>query len=63
MRPQSFDTMLTLAGGLIVAGLVVQLLTTLWLHALSFILFAAVGGTLTAAGMLMFLCWLATSRH
>lgn len=58
--PRRFESMLGWASGLIVAGLLVQLLTYLRVGAPSFVIFLAVGGTLTAAGALLFLCWLVT---
>lgn len=59
--PRRFESMLSGASGLIVSGLVVQLVTCFWLDALSFVLFLALGGTLVGAGTLLFLYWLATS--
>jgi len=43
------------SGSLIVAGLVVQLLTSLWTHPLAFVCFLLVGCPLVAAGILFFL--------
>lgn len=47
---------------LIASGLLVQLVTCFWVDALSFVLFLAVGGALTGAGVLVFLYWLATGE-
>jgi len=58
--PRRFETMLGWASGLILAGLAVQLLTYVWIGALSFVLFIALGGTLVGAGTLLFLYWLVT---
>ncbi len=52
--------MLRWSAWLIAGGLVVQLVTCFWVDALAFVLFLAVGGVLTGAGVLMFLYWLAT---
>jgi hypothetical protein len=43
------------SGGLIVAGLVVQLLSLLWTHPLAFVGFLMIGCPLVAAGILFFL--------
>jgi len=58
--PRRFEAMLDWASGLIVTGLLVQLVTCFWLDALAFVLFLALGGTLVGAGSLLFLYWLAT---
>lgn len=62
MEHQPFESMLVRASWLIAGGLAVQLVTCFWVDALSFVLFMAVGGALTAAGVLMFLRWLVLSR-
>jgi hypothetical protein len=43
------------SGWLIVAGLVVQLLTSFWTHPIAFVCFLLVGCPLVAAGILFFL--------
>lgn len=43
------------AGLLIALGLVVQLLTFIWVHPLAFIAFAVIGCPLVAAGVLFYL--------
>ena len=43
------------AGFLIALGLIVQLMTFIWIHPLAFIGFAVVGCPLTGAGILLFL--------
>ncbi len=58
----TFEAMLNRAAALIVVGLLVQLVTCFWIDALSFVLFLTVGGSLTAAGTLFFLYWLAAGR-
>ncbi len=40
---------------LIAIGLLIELITLMWRHPLSFILFMSVGGILLAAGILFFL--------
>ena len=59
---ESFESMLKRAGLLITVGLVVQLLTFLWIDALSFVLFLVVGSVLVGSGVLGFLYWLVMSR-
>ncbi len=46
---------LRIAGILIIVGLVVEGLSLLWNHPLSFVAFLGVGGILLAAGMLLYL--------
>ncbi len=58
----TFEAMLNWAAALIVGGLLVQLVTCFWIDALSFMLFLTAGGSLTAAGTLFFLYWLAAGR-
>jgi hypothetical protein len=43
------------SGGLITAGLLVQLVVSLWFHPLAFIVFLAIACPLVVAGMLTFL--------
>jgi hypothetical protein len=44
-----------LAGFLIAVGLIIQLMTFIWIHPLAFIGFAVIGCPLVAAGVLIFL--------
>jgi hypothetical protein len=44
-----------LSGGLIVLGLLVQAISLLWNHPLSFIAFVTIGGLLLTAGIVLFL--------
>jgi hypothetical protein len=46
---------LRLSGWFIILGLVVQALSLLWNHPLSFIAFVAAGGTLLAIGIILYL--------
>lgn len=62
MNP-GFESMLRPASWLLGAGLVVQLVTCFWNDALSFVIFGAAGGLLTAGGTLIFLMWLAASER
>jgi hypothetical protein len=48
-------------GILIVAGLILQMLTLPWTHPLAFVCFLLVGCPLIAAGILIYLCSLATN--
>jgi len=50
------------AGLLIALGLVVQLLTFMWIHPLAFIAFAAIGCPLVAAGVLLYLYSIVTPQ-
>ena len=57
MRNQSnpIHSKLRLAGAFIILGLVVQALSLLWNHPLSFIAFVTVGGLLLAVGIVLYL--------
>lgn len=46
---------LRLSGWFIILGLVVQALSLLWNHPLSFVAFMALGGTLLAIGIILYL--------
>ena len=63
MVERSFESMLKWAAWLITGGLLVQLVTCFWIDPLSFILFLTAGSSLTAAGTLFFLYWLAAGRR
>lgn len=56
------DRRLEWAGGLIAAGLVVEIAVSAWIQPLAFIIFAVVACPLVAAGMLLFLWSLASAR-
>lgn len=53
--PISLAKRLKIAGILIVLGLIVEGLSLVWLHPLSFVVFIAVGGSLLAAGIVLYL--------
>ena len=53
--PSTLDERLRLAGWLILSGLVVELVTVFWVHALSFIVFISAGALLIGAGILLYL--------
>jgi hypothetical protein len=46
------------AGGLIAAGLLVQLVTLYWNHPIAFLVFIGLGVSLVAAGILVFMLFL-----
>jgi hypothetical protein len=50
------------AGILIAVGLVIQLMTFVWMHPLAFIAFAVISCPLVAAGVLLFLCFLVSHQ-
>ncbi len=52
---ETLSKKLRIAGILIIVGLVVEGLSLLWNHPLSFVAFLGVGGILLAAGMLLYL--------
>lgn len=54
-QAQAVNSKLRLSGVLIALGLLVQALSLLWNHPLSFIAFVILGGLLLAAGILVYL--------
>jgi hypothetical protein len=46
---------LRLSGGLIIAGLIVELVSLRWSHPTAFLVFLLLGGALMAAGILLYL--------
>jgi hypothetical protein len=54
-QANSINKRLRLSGGLIALGLLVQALSLLWNHPLSFIAFVSLGGLLLLAGILVYL--------
>ena len=54
-QANSINARLRLSGGLIVLGLLVQALSLLWNHPLSFIAFVSLGGLLVAGGIVLYL--------
>jgi uncharacterized membrane protein len=55
LQAPGIERRLRWAGFLIAAGLIVQLMTFIWIHPLAFIAFAIIGCPLVAAGVLLFL--------
>ena len=55
MQNQTNHARLRLAGTFIMLGLIVQALSLLWNHPLSFIAFVAIGGFLVALGIVLYL--------
>ncbi len=54
-QPNPINARLRLAGSLIALGLLVQALSLLWNHPLSFIAFITLGGLLVAGGIVLYL--------
>ena len=46
---------LRISGVLIILGLIIEAFSLIWVHALSFIVFALIGGALIALGILTYL--------
>lgn len=46
---------LQLSGALLAAGLITEVVSIYWAHPLAFVLFIVLGGTLVAAGALLYL--------
>ena len=53
--PTKLEKRLRLAGLLVVAGLLVELITLLWSHPTAFLFFLLLGGSLMGLGILLFL--------
>jgi hypothetical protein len=62
MKLLPIERRLEWAGGLIAAGLVVEIATSAWIHPLAFVTFVTVTCPLAIAGMLLFLWSLVSSR-
>jgi hypothetical protein len=54
MNLPELEARVRLSGGLVLAGLLIELATLFWTHSLSFTLFAALGSPLALAGMAIF---------
>jgi hypothetical protein len=59
MKFPQLEERVRLAGMLVLAGLLVELLTLFWTHSLSFTLFAILGIPLALAGMAVFFFFMA----
>ena len=55
MNGTTIERRIRWSGGLILSGLMVQMLTLLWTHPLAFMAFLLIGCPLVGAGMLLFL--------
>jgi hypothetical protein len=64
-RKVGFPQTLLISGILLVMGLCTETISLIWVHPIAFIVFFVVGGTLLAAGVLLFLYSLVafTSAH
>ena len=62
MMAPSIERRLSWAGGLVAAGLVVEIAVSTWVHPLAFVTFALVACPLVAAGMLLFLWAIVAGR-
>jgi hypothetical protein len=54
-RHHPIERRIRIAGALVAAGLVAQLISFLWIHPLAFMAFLLIGLPLVAAGIVMFL--------
>lgn len=54
---------LRISGVLIILGLLIEAFSLIWVHALSFIVFALVGGALIGLGILLYLYSLVSLTH
>lgn len=62
MKLPRLEDKVRLASGLVLAGLVVELLTLFWTHSISFTVFAVLGIPITLAGMATFFFFMARGR-
>ena len=53
--------LLRIAGFLLIAGLVVETVTLIWAHPITFMLYLGLGGLLTAAGIVFY--FISLTRH
>jgi uncharacterized membrane protein YczE len=60
--PTKLEKRLRLAGLLVVAGLLVELVTLLWSHPTAFLFFLLLGGMLIGMGILLYLYSLVARR-
>jgi hypothetical protein len=58
-----FPQALRLSGVLLLLGLCVEAISLRWIHPIAFILFFVAGGTLLAAGVLLYLYSLVAKAH
>jgi hypothetical protein len=63
LEPIGFPQALRLSGVLLLLGLCVEAVSLRWVHPLAFILFFVAGGTLLAAGVLLYLYSLVAKAH
>lgn len=63
IQEEFFTKRVRLAGVLILLGLVVESLSLMWNHPLSFVAFLAVGGLLLGAGIVVYLLMLLFARN
>ena len=54
-REIGMHRLLQVSSGLVILGLIVEIITLEWFHPLSFVLFAFVGASLIGLGMLVYL--------
>jgi hypothetical protein len=54
-QPTKIEKQIRLAGILLIAGLVVELITLRWSHPTAFLFFLLLGGTLMALGIIIYL--------
>jgi hypothetical protein len=55
IQAKPIDSKLRLSGGLIAFGLLIQALSLLWNHPLSFVAFVTLGGACVGIGILLYL--------
>jgi hypothetical protein len=55
IQAKTIDSKLRLSGGLIALGLLIQALSLLWNHPLSFVAFVTLGGAFVGIGILLYL--------
>jgi hypothetical protein len=54
---------LRLAGILVLAGLLIEVVTLFWEHHLAFVLFLGLGGLLVLSGIVLYLVAISSRRH
>jgi len=63
IQPTKIERRIRLAGTLLIAGLLVELVTLRWSHPTAFLLFLLLGGALTALGITIYLLSLVSAEN
>lgn len=62
-RSGKYVRRLRIAGALVIAGLLIEVVTLFWEHHLAFVLFLVLGGLLLVSGIVLYLVAISSRRH